>query len=428
MLFQSHIYPDVKSTQELVVFRYEQERVLVPLPKTYEDAQNCVKDIFNIQGDVAFETADLHGSIGAPVRIHNAAWQGISSVLHSVSVVKPTNGPEHSLPVIVGVAASPPPRISAQKRANISLNAGPSRLATVAAKSPASASVKKAFSKPPSPRTNAATGGSQPAVAIVSPRVPTVKAPKPKPKRAPSPPPAAVVKTPEPSDDEEEQETRILSPTKKRVQRPRVLSDYGVDEPEISDEPAEEQAESEHGEAEEDELDDTEYASAAAPPAKQAPPPSSSKGRAPAKFKPASSAKSTKVSTAELDDMHSELRQSPRVKIEKGQVAQTSQSQSEEVTTSQTQGQSDESFLVMINYEKSPDGPSLFKTRGRHMVSKVLMQACRTFDIEQYYDRARLVLLVDDGDEVYRSECRRNVTMAEAGAEADARFVVEIDE
>ena len=41
----------------------------------------------------------------------------------------------------------------------------------------------------------------------------------------------------------------------------------------------------------------------------------------------------------------------------------------------------------MIECEKDPEGRSLFKTRGRHMVSKVLMQACRTFGIEQQYEK-----------------------------------------
>ncbi len=41
----------------------------------------------------------------------------------------------------------------------------------------------------------------------------------------------------------------------------------------------------------------------------------------------------------------------------------------------------------MIEYSDDPESRSLFKTRGRHMVSKVLMQACRTFGLEEYYDR-----------------------------------------
>ncbi|KAJ8468788.1 hypothetical protein ONZ51_g9429 [Trametes cubensis] len=149
----------------------------------------------------------------------------------------------------------------------------------------------------------------------------------------------------------------------------------------------------------------------------------------PAKFKPGPSSSRGNASLVQLDAMPCEREQSPRIKTEKVPVKaakQSSQSQSEEVPSSQPQGRSDESFLIMIEYEKDPEGRSLFKTRGRHMVSKVLMQACRTFGIEQQYDNARLVLLVEDEDDVYRSVCNRSDTMAQAGAEPNARFVVEI--
>lgn len=47
----------------------------------------------------------------------------------------------------------------------------------------------------------------------------------------------------------------------------------------------------------------------------------------------------------------------------------------------------------MIEYNDDPESRSLFKTRGRHMVSKVLMQACRTFGLEDYYSRYCLNVL-----------------------------------
>ncbi|KAJ3006565.1 hypothetical protein NUW54_g3888 [Trametes sanguinea] len=134
-----------------------------------------------------------------------------------------------------------------------------------------------------------------------------------------------------------------------------------------------------------------------------------------------------KGSQAETDGTRADQQPSPKIKVEKVQ-GKAAPAHPEAIATTQSQGTSDESFLVMIEYDKKPDSPSLFKTRGRHMVSKVLMQACRTFEIEEFYDKARLVLLVDDGEQVYRSVCRRNATMAEAGAEPDARFIVEIDE
>ena len=62
----------------------------------------------------------------------------------------------------------------------------------------------------------------------------------------------------------------------------------------------------------------------------------------------------------------------------------------------QSQPKSDESFLIMIEYADDPDSRTLFKTRARHAVSKVLMQACRTFGLEAYYRSARLVLVVEE--------------------------------
>ncbi|KAH9949304.1 hypothetical protein B0H21DRAFT_729557 [Amylocystis lapponica] len=119
------------------------------------------------------------------------------------------------------------------------------------------------------------------------------------------------------------------------------------------------------------------------------------------------------------------------VKTEKGlqpiEMSQASQS----VPASQ---RSEDSFLVTIEYGDAPDDDNrmLFKTRGRHLVGKVLMQACRTFEIEQFFPRAWLVLIVEiaEDDEVveHRFACAREETMAQVGAEPNCRFAVEIDE
>lgn len=51
---------------------------------------------------------------------------------------------------------------------------------------------------------------------------------------------------------------------------------------------------------------------------------------------------------------------------------------------------SDDRFVVTIEYDDGVDpeaNQTGFKTRGRHLVSKVLMQACKTFGIDHLYDR-----------------------------------------
>ncbi|EIW54134.1 uncharacterized protein TRAVEDRAFT_74391 [Trametes versicolor FP-101664 SS1] len=460
MLFRSNLHEDIRSSQDLIILCHAQERVLVPLPKTYEDAQQCAKDVFNIAGDVIFVTKDLPatGSVETPVRIHSAAWEGISPVLSSIEVF--SADVQRQEPVHIEASASVR-RLSSQKRV-----AGPSayssrthsvaanssvveRQSTAARKTPLAASKSLSDASASGsvggaskgPKASTSKGVLSPPGPTVLTRPPLPKVAAPAPIKAPSPakPPAYVQNAPTWTDeDDEEEELRILSPTKKRVNRPRVLSDYGLEEPEehSEEETTKLEAPEEEEEEEYDELEDAEYISAAPPAAKT---PSSSRMPAISAAK-SGSGSSTRGGGSrplvQLDAMPSASRTpermpSPKVKVEKGLAKPALPSQVESAP-SQPQGKSDESFVIMIEYNDDPESRSLFKTRGRHMVSKVLMQACRTFGLEDYYSSARLVLLVEvegDGDGepmVYRSVCDRNDTMAQAGAEPDARFVVEI--
>ncbi|KAI0365088.1 hypothetical protein BV20DRAFT_1028715 [Pilatotrama ljubarskyi] len=466
MLFQSRLNPDVKSTQELIVLCHEQGRVLVPLPKTFEDAQNTARDVFGLTGDIAFETTDLFGSADTSVRIHSTAWEGVSSILHTV-LVKSLHGPT-ALPRRSEAPSSSARRLSSQRKAVAGPSAVPIRLPSVAAsRSPArgqqTASPKKAPLVLAGNRTDTSTASAGSSSSKKPQAAPTSKAGATSAASAPGKTPAPP-ETPEESEeeDEAEEEIRIVSPTKKRVARPRILSDYGV---EPQREPAEEHGHKPGaGEAsnsedvsvdeEYDELEDTEFISAAPPPQAK-PAPSSSQGRAASAVKPASGSRGGNGSghgngsLVQLDAMpevravkaERERAPSPKIKLEKAQPAKStpvpaSQSQ-DTAAASQSQGGSensapakaDESFVIMIEYNDDPESRSLFKTRARHTVSKVLMQACRTFGLAEHYNSARLVLLVEDEDEgqVYRSVCNRTDTMGQAGAEPNARFVVEID-
>ncbi|KAH9922118.1 uncharacterized protein B0H18DRAFT_1185968 [Fomitopsis serialis] len=94
----------------------------------------------------------------------------------------------------------------------------------------------------------------------------------------------------------------------------------------------------------------------------------------------------------------------------------------------------DERFVVIIEYDDGSDEETqtMFKTRGRHTVSKVLMQACRTFGIEELYDKTQLVLAIDteeDGEIVeHRFMCPKDETMANVGAVAESRFIVQVED
>ena len=259
----------------------------------------------------------------------------------------------------------------------------------------------------------------------------------------------------------------MLSPTKKRAARPRVLSDYGMG------------GEDANGAQDEDEGEDLDQPSPTATQSGRIScagnasiielggPPSGSGARKPnaGRASPARPLDGEFVSVVapcpNEFSRHAPHPPEPKVKTEKGLPAASSlkrpASPVEGLQGSQSQPPSnkgqkgDESFLVAIEYSEDPESRSLFKTRGRHMVSKVLMQACRTFGLEEYYHRyaglctsgvtcaesvvrsAQLVLLIEEEDEsgeiVFqrRYACSRDETMSEAGAEPNARFLVEID-
>ncbi|KAH9851133.1 hypothetical protein C2E23DRAFT_259695 [Lenzites betulinus] len=393
-----------------------------------------------------FETNELAGSAGVPVRIHRTAWEGIGRVLSCVTVrAVPA---EESAPKPTAAAETSMSHISTQKSVAIP-SIRPMHVPSMASSSnafdlPSAATrgIQNRVVTPTASSANASRNVSKASASKTAQLTPKATVP---PKNVLSralssskPPP--YVQTPEQStDEEEEEEIRIISPIKKRVARPRVLSDYGLADPD--DEPADtisarrsEIAEEEEAE-EYDELDDAEYISAAPPVVKTPLSSQSTQTRGLSAAKPASSRGGSRP-LVQLDALPSTLRTSdrapsPQVKLEKA-PAKLAAPASQDVTPSQSQGKSDESFVIMIEYNDDPESRSLFKTRGRHMVSKVLMQACRTFGIEDYYDSARLILLVEaDGDVegetvVYRAVCNRNETMAEAGSERDARFVVEI--
>ncbi|KAI0752831.1 hypothetical protein C8Q80DRAFT_1267314 [Daedaleopsis nitida] len=435
MLFKSPLDPDMKSTQQLVILCHAQERVLLPLPKTYEDAQEAARTEFSVSGELVFETDDLLGSDQPHVRIHPAAWEGISTVLRCVHVkLSQSHGQvvgSRPRPSEALAAGSGSRRVSSQKRISM-VGATPFRLSNAMpqAVERQSLSARKA----PIGGTPSSRPSSVYAPVIVEAGPSSLKR---------SPPPALAVDTlstskiEELGDDDEEEEHRIRSPTKKGA-RQRIMSDYGL-EPEDDDSQGTDVTHNiEDNDEEFDQLDDSEIVSAGL-----------SKLQIKGKVPPASSSRSGSGSLVELDSQPSEsnsrkaersasVRQldepEPKIKAEKSSARADTKASQATQQSSRTQGKADESFLIQIEYNDDPESRSLFKTRGRHMVSKVLMQACRTFGLEEYYRNARLILIVeeenDDGDIVFqrRYACERNDTMADAGAEPNARFVVELFE
>ncbi|PIL33726.1 hypothetical protein GSI_04351 [Ganoderma sinense ZZ0214-1] len=424
---------------------------------TFQDAQAVARHEFSLAGELTFETDDIPGFEDTHVRIHQAAWQGISPVIRSVTVKLANNT---SSPAVVArprpseTLSSGSRRISSQKRMSMTgpppvrLSVGPTTLA------PAARIVER--------QSLSARKSPFPTSIAQFPSMPAYKDPGPSSYKSSPPSRQSPATTPAPApieeldDDDEEEEVRLLSP-KKKNSRPRILSDYGVAQGEETDEAPEDahnsrvNAESGDEEEEFDQLEDADFTVSAGSSGRSQQPRTSKTSRA------------SSASIVELDgppagwaekektERSPSVRQleappEPKVKVKTEKIepklerapsrsqeprAPTSQSQSQ----SQPEGKSDESFLIMIEYAEDPDSRSLFKTRARHTVSKVLMQACRTFEIQAYYHSARLVLVVEEEDaetgEVgfqRKHTCGRHETMGEAGAEPNARFLVELAE
>ncbi|KAI0800206.1 hypothetical protein C8Q74DRAFT_1235065 [Fomes fomentarius] len=439
MLFTSLADPDTKSTQQLIIFCHSQERVILPLPKSYDDAQEAARQQFSLTGQLFFEADDL-GSESHAVRIHPMAWEGISPILRSVTVRLGANTPPASRPRPSNTLSSGPGsrRLSSQKRISV-VGSTPLRLSkgsdVVAPQTVErqSLSARKAPIGAPSPRPSSVY------VPIVEASSSSVKSCVPSVRSVTHETSTSKI---EELDDDEEEEIRILSSPKKRGTRPRILSDYGVEEAEdgSDDSPATDVTHI----VDDEDFDQLEEDFASA---------GRSLSRSQRIEQSTTLSRSGSGSLVELDgqstssgsrkaERSSSVRHldappaeqsQPKIKIEKTPAKPATEvPPPSSQLASQSQPKGDESFLIMIEYSEDPESRSLFKTRGRHTVSKVLMQACRTFGLEEYYSSARLVLLVeeedDSGEIVFqrRYGCNRNDTMADAGAEPHAKFVVEL--
>jgi len=103
------------------------------------------------------------------------------------------------------------------------------------------------------------------------------------------------------------------------------------------------------------------------------------------------------------------------------------------IASSQSQTQldaDDEAPKYVVNIEYRPKHEeSMFKTRGTYSVKKVLARACESFGLD--FDRAHLKLIVgidDEGGGELLSDCDNGDTMSRAGAVANSRFIIVMDE
>ncbi|KAI0944008.1 hypothetical protein AcV7_001946 [Taiwanofungus camphoratus] len=447
MLFWSPLDPDRKAKQELIVLRHGDERVLVLLPETYQDALEVSAQEFGLSGQLRFMTEELPGCDGVKVKIHNSAWKAVSGLLNSVIVEldeKPSAGagkrrvsvvPESTSRVVVHEEGAMPSvsYLSSSRTRRMS------RLSMV-------------------PSSQAAVG--HPVVPRAGPLTPASSTSSIKNQAVVNEEQARASSTTLDLHEDMEvdiEDERMPSPKKSQRRRRQVQSDS--EEPDLD---VEEQRGIEPGEDEEIDIAEIkeqdcnpraatyeqEHAPGPSVEQKRAvnPPPVQS-SRVPEKNgRPGpDTQQKNDQSTTKVKKEHLSAGCAP--KPESAPETSASQADSKSVfvyfiglmvkpvpTEPVLQPRNDESFLVTIEYDDgvSEETQSLFKTRGRHQVSKVLMQACRTFGIPELFSRAHLVLIVDveEDDEIveHRFLCANNDTMARAGAEPNSKFVIQIDE
>lgn len=386
MFLSSPMDPTRRTAQEVIVFCHNDERIITTLPTEYEKAELFSREQFGLSGPIHLVTEDLPAPLnGTRVRIHQDAWRVISPIVYQVIIE------------VTGDTGSK--RKSSARKSSIA-----------------------------SKRTSEA----QPAAALLT-----------------------------STDDEEDLEAtqsddptdlhppRLKSPTK--TNRSRVMSDDEEEDEEGEEE--EERVEEEEEGKEQDEVDlalrssrgsshytqsqRSSYVSAQfssvkdqleeieiTPRAKTVKDPSPS--TLPFKPSPASdpadfqSPPETQTQEAESDyplqATSSKSKSKPESK--KGRLSLHDQSLVNK----------DETFLITIQHirgDRTED--SIFKTRGRHLVGKVLKMACKTFNIGSEIGRARLILIEEDEEgEEHRFPCENEDSMLNAGAYPDATFIIDI--
>ncbi|KAF9807925.1 hypothetical protein IEO21_08020 [Rhodonia placenta] len=469
MLFTSVIDPTVKSSQQLIIVRYGMTRILVPLSESYEEMQAVAAREFGLVGRLDLFTDQIQGSASEKIKIHEDAWKGISPLLGSISVEnvnanarRSSAGRQSLLPSRVVVheagAALPAEVVSTNRRV--------SRLSFAAAPS-GSASAKAAL--PPSGVFNPASVNASLSHAPAEEEAN-----------------ASYVTNIDDEEEEDELEEELMLSSPKKSRRPRVYSDDEEEHDEAKEEPEEEPDEVKEEPEEtqkyglvKERSPSVEFADSyvseplaarderrvspvhepelKASRERQPPPPSPkssashksmtlSAERRPDVFskqartqkEPTRSA-SRSVKAQDLAEVRPEKISASKERLSQGHAPPTVV-QSQSRATESFQPREDEvgpndRFVVIVEYDDgagTEENQMMFKTRGRHTVSRVLLQACKTFGIEDLFPMARLVLIVDveDGDEIveHRFHCALEDTMARAGAKPEARFAIEIDE
>ncbi|KAH9833963.1 uncharacterized protein C8Q71DRAFT_873252 [Rhodofomes roseus] len=435
MRFRSPEDPEIKSTQELIVLQIASDtrethtrRVLVRLPGSYEDLVTIANQTFDLAVDasgVRFYTQEIAGNKGVNVEITSDAWDAVKTVLTSV-IVEPsdTDAREPKRAPRKSVAPPQPDRVITHD-----VGAAPTKDVIDAARRLSRMSLapegnrrrtsRRSFAPLSPPRSTRVSQGSGPRKSSLPPNE----------------------EFDEENDEFEEEESVVFR--SRSVGRRQVIASEDEEDEEVEDELHDELHEDDgeddavEGSFVVDEEDSASPPRQPSPQQQQSPPPSQSP-KAPV-------SKTERRGSEQRNVSQAAAAPSPKIKQERdatGSTAPKSAIKEEPVAKPQASEPPfphprvgpDERFVVIIEYDDgtSDDMQTMFKTRGRHTVSKVLTQACRTFDIDDLYDRAQLLMVIDteeDGEIVeHRYICPKTMTMANVGAEPEARFIVQVDD
>ncbi|KAL1725677.1 hypothetical protein EV714DRAFT_277273 [Schizophyllum commune] len=383
MYFKSTINSETKSSKDVPVtlFACNGKRLFMPRPTNFVTMEAAVRKKFHLDTSAALEftTSTLDICRGAPVFIDEDVYETMSSFLDEIVVT------------VVDSSALPPPQPSPRSvtpgkssEKKVSLPKG----TTTAGKSASASRERSVFEdddedEAPAVDEDIPPAAAEPDVVDAEPAFPV---PEPRAKEQSSsrgssqqwvevPPSSAVVV---------EAEVEVQSSSVKTVKAETAAASSPANL-----------------------FDDDE-------PEEPTPPPRSQPS--PSKFRPAAAQKSGIPSTSKPTSSSSQSRK-PSAKTV---AAKPSSGRSKP---------SEERFTVHISGQY-PDQEAEFKTRGGHLVKKVLAGACQNFGID--VDEARLYHIIqyedDNGDMLEDEvECDLEDTMQKCGIEAGAKLVIKVD-
>ncbi|KZT72361.1 hypothetical protein DAEQUDRAFT_723060 [Daedalea quercina L-15889] len=428
MRFRSPEDPDIKTSQELIVLQIANEgrdaparRVLIPLPNEYQDLVTISGETFGLTFDasnVRFYTQELAGSKGHNVEITKGAWDAIKTVLTSVIVQPHDTAQPLRKAARKSIAPPQPDRIVTHD-----VGSAPTKDVIDAARR-----LSRMSLGPEDKRRRASHRSFVPS-------------------RFSSVPPARIEEDERSIDlgdederfeGEEEEEEAVLR-SRSMSKRQVIASE---DEEEDEDEEVEDELQDELHDEDEigGDVGDGPFVVATGSSAQQQQqlsPSPSQRPKSPPPKTPASKA-GRRSSDQRMHASHTSP--TPRLKQERDAASSTAPNVKKEGNPAEAKtskpvprSQPEDRFVVIIEYDdgSGEETQTKFKTRGRHLVSKVLLQACRTFGIENMYDRSQLVLALDteeDGEIVeHRYICPADETMANVGAAEESRFIVQVE-